>query len=132
MGAIFAVTAIALGAEMIEKHFILNREIGGPDAAFSMEPDELSQMVEQIRMVEKAGGTVSYELSDKMKVNRKFSRSLFAVKDIKKGDVFTEDNVRSIRPGDGVSPKYLKDILGKEAMRFIGYGNPIQKGDINL
>jgi pseudaminic acid synthase len=71
-----------------------------------MEPDELSQMVEQIRMVEKALGTVSYEPSDKMKANRKFSRSLFAVKDIQAGDVFTEDNVRSIRPGDGVSSKY--------------------------
>jgi pseudaminic acid synthase len=129
MGTISAVTAIALGAEMIEKHFILDREIGGPDATFSMEPGELSQMVEQIRMVEKALGTVSYELSDKMKANRKFSRSLFTVKDIQAGDVFTEDNVRSIRPGDGISPKYLKDILGKIAKRFIEYGSPIQTKD---
>jgi pseudaminic acid synthase len=128
MGAIFAVTAIALGAEMIEKHFILNREIGGPDAAFSMEPDELSQMVEQIHMVEKALGTVSYELSDKMKVNRKFSRSLFAVKDIKKGDVFTEDNVRSIRPGDGISPKFLKKIMGRRAAKCISCGMPLSEG----
>jgi pseudaminic acid synthase len=125
MGNIAALGAVVLGAEIIEKHFILDRNLGGPDAAFSMELDELSQMIEQIRMIEKALGTVSYELSDKMQANRKFARSLFAVKDIKKGDIFTEDNVRSIRPGDGISPKYLKNILGKKARRFIGRGNPI-------
>jgi pseudaminic acid synthase len=125
MGAISAITAVALGAKIIEKHFILDRKLGGPDAAFSMEPDELRQMVKQIRMAEQALGTVSYELSDKMKLNRKFSRSLFAVKDIKKGDVFTEDNVRSIRPGDGVSPKYLKNILGKYAVKDISLGTPL-------
>jgi pseudaminic acid synthase len=129
MGNIAALGAVALGAEIIEKHFILDRNLGGPDAPFSMESDELAQMVEQIRLVEKTLGTVSYELSDKMKTNRKFSRSLFAIKDIRIGDVFTEDNVRSIRPGDGLSPKYLKSILGKRAKRFIGYGNPVLKCD---
>jgi pseudaminic acid synthase len=125
MGNIATLGEVALGAEIIEKHFILDRNLGGPDASFSIEPGEFAQMVEQIRMVEKTLGIVSYELSDKMKANRKFSRSLFAVKDIQKGDVFTENNVRSIRPGDGVSPKYIKNILGKKAKRFIGYGNPI-------
>jgi pseudaminic acid synthase len=125
MGTISAITAAALGAKMIEKHFILDRKIGGPDAAFSMEPTELSQMIKQIRMVEQALGAVSYELSDKMKVNRKFSRSLFVVKDIKGDDVFTEENVRSIRPGDGISPKYLKDVLGKYAAKDISRGTPL-------
>jgi pseudaminic acid synthase len=125
MGSIAALGAAVLGVEVIEKHFILDRNLGGPDASFSMEPDELAQMVEQIRLVEKALGTVSYELSDKMKANRKFSRSLFAVMDIRAGDTFTESNVRSIRPGDGVSPKYLKSILGKKANCFIACGSPI-------
>jgi pseudaminic acid synthase len=132
IGDISAVTAVALGAEIIEKHFILDRKLGGPDASFSMEPEELSQMVERIRNTEKVLGAVSYELSDKMKVNRKFSRSLFAVKDINEGDIFTEDNIRSIRPGDGISPKYLKDILGKQAKQFIGFGKPIMMDDLDI
>jgi pseudaminic acid synthase len=131
MGDISAVASAALGAEIIEKHFILDRELGGPDAAFSIDPFELRQMVERIRTTEIALGTISYELSDKMKSNRKFSRSIFSVKDINVGEVFTEDNVRSIRPGDGISPKYLKDILGKKAKRFIGCGTPILIGDIH-
>jgi pseudaminic acid synthase len=126
---ITALGAVALGAEIIEKHFILDRNLGGPDAPFSMEPDEIAQMVEQIRMIEKALGTVSYDLSDKMRKNRKFSRSLFAVKDIQAGDVFTEDNVRSIRPGDGIGPKYIKNIWGEKSKRFIGYGNPVLIND---
>jgi pseudaminic acid synthase len=125
MSNIPAIAAVALGAEVIEKHFILDRKIESPDAAFSMEPKELSEMIEQIRMTEKVLGSVSYELSEKMKVNRKFSRSLFAVKDIKQGDIFTEENIRSIRPGDGISPKYLKDILNKKSNKDYNYGNPI-------
>jgi pseudaminic acid synthase len=125
MGNIVALGAVSVGAEVIEKHFILDRNLGGPDAPFSMEPDEFAQMVEQIRMIEKALGTVSYELSDKMKANRKFSRSLFVVKDMKKGDVFTEENVRSIRPGDGISPKYLRSIVGKCAIKNIPRGTPL-------
>jgi pseudaminic acid synthase len=125
MGVTSAIAAVALGAEIIEKHFILDRKMGGPDASFSMEPDELSKMVEQIRMVEQVLGKVSYELSNKMQANRKFSRSLFAVEEIKGGDVFTKKNVRSIRPGDGISPKYLKDILGKYAAKDISWGTPL-------
>jgi pseudaminic acid synthase len=125
MGTISAITAVALGAEIIEKHFILERKIDGPDAAFSMEPTELQEMIGQIRMVEQVLGMVSYELSEKMQINRKFSRSLFAVKDIQKGDIFTEENVRSIRPGDGMSPKYLKALLGEKVVRSISRGNPI-------
>jgi pseudaminic acid synthase len=130
MGNSAALGAVALGAKIIEKHFILDRNLGGPDASFSIEPDEFARMVEQIRIIEKALGAISYELFDKMKANRKFSRSLFAVKDIQAGDVFTEDNVRSIRPGDGISPKYLSQLLGKQATRFIDYGKPILPEDI--
>jgi pseudaminic acid synthase len=125
VGNIAAIGAVALGSVMIEKHFILDRNLGGPDASFSMEPDELAQMVEQIRMIEKALGAASYELSNKMKTNRKFSRSLFVVKDIQAGDAFTEDNVRSIRPGDGISPKCLREILGKYAIKDIPKGTPL-------
>jgi pseudaminic acid synthase len=125
MGNIAALGAAVLGAEIIEKHFILDKNLGGPDAPFSMEPNELTKMVEQIRLIEKTLGTVSYELSDKVKANRKFSRSLFAVKDIKKGDIFTEDNVRSIRPGDGISPKYLTNILGGKSLCDIDAGTPL-------
>jgi pseudaminic acid synthase len=131
MDDISAVAAVALGAEIIEKHFILDRKLGGPDALFSVEPEELSQMVKRIRMAEKAMGIISYELSDKMKTNRKFSRSLFAAKDIHEGDIFTKDNVRSIRPGDGISPKFLKDLLREKSKRFIACGEPIIMTDLN-
>lgn len=125
MGSDVAVAAVALGAEVIEKHFILDRSIGGPDADFSMEPAEFKAMVESIRNVEKALGRVTYELSEKTMKSREFSRSLFVVEDIKAGEVFTEKNVRSIRPGYGVSPKYIKDILGKRALRDIKRGEPL-------
>jgi pseudaminic acid synthase len=132
MGNIAAMGAVALGAVVIEKHFILDKNLGGPDASFSMEPGEFVGLVEQIRMLEKALGAVSYELSDKMKASRKFSRSLFAVKDIKNGELFTKDNVKSIRPGDGPSPKYLKEILGKHAVRDIPKGTPLEKWYIDV
>ena len=105
LGGEVSTAAIALGAKIIEKHFILDRNMGGPDCEFSMEPNEFKRMVDSIRNVEKALGTVSYELSDKMKANREFSRSLFVVEDMKKGDIISEDNVRSIRPGFGAQPK---------------------------
>jgi pseudaminic acid synthase len=114
LGGEVSTAAVAVGADIIEKHFILDRNMGGPDCEFSMEPDEFKQMVDSIRNVEKALGTVSYELSDKMKANREFSRSLFVVADMKKGDIITEDNVLSIRHGFGLHPKYLKEILGKK------------------
>lgn len=126
MGNVAVCTAVALGAQVIEKHFIIDRSIGGPDSAFSMEKDEFSEMVKRIRQTEECLGTVTYELSDMTKNNRKFARSLFAVKDIQKGDVFTEENVRSIRPGDGISPKYLPELLGKKAKTDIKRGTPIE------
>ena len=114
MGHDVAVAAVALGATMVEKHFIMDRSIGGPDAAFSMEKEEFAEMVKSIRNVEKALGDVVYP-NDPTKINgREFSRSLYVIKDVKAGEVVTEENVRSIRPGFGLHPKYLKDVLGKK------------------
>lgn len=124
LGGEVSTAAVALGANIIEKHFILDRNMGGPDSEFSMEPDEFKQMVDSIRNVEKALGSVSYELSDKMKSNREFSRSLFVVADMKENDIITEDNVRSIRPGFGLHTKYLKDILGKKVNQDLKKGTP--------
>lgn len=124
LGGEVSTAAVAVGADIIEKHFILDRNMGGPDCEFSMEPDEFKQMVDSIRNIEKALGTVSYELSDKMKANREFSRSLFVVEDMKKGEIISEDNVRSIRPGFGLHPKYLKEILGKKVNKDLKKGIP--------
>lgn len=126
LGCEVSVAAVALGANIIEKHFILDRTMGGPDCEFSMEPQEFKEMVDSIRHVEKALGKVSYSLSDKMKANKEFSRSLFVVKDIKKDETITEDNVRSIRPGFGLHPKYLKEILGKKAKQDLNKGTPFK------
>lgn len=116
------VVAVAMGAEVIEKHFILNKEIGGPDASFSLDEKEFTEMVSAVRMAQKAMGEVSYELTDKMKAGREFSRSLYIVADVKEGDIITCQNVRSIRPGFGMHPKYYEEILGK---RFL---NNFEKG----
>ena len=125
LGISVPVAAVALGARVIEKHFILSKDIDSPDREFSLTPEEFGQMVKAIREVEKALGRVSYELTEKMKKGREFARSLFVVKDMKKGEIFTEENVRSIRPGYGLHPKYLKDILGRRARRDIEKGTPL-------
>lgn len=114
MGSVSAIVAVAQGATMIEKHFIIDRSIGGPDASFSMNEQEFTQMVKDIRMVEATVGSVSYELTDKMKSGREFCRSLYVAEDMKVGEVITEQNICSVRPGFGLHPKYLKDILGKK------------------
>lgn len=125
MGNIVASTSVALGAEMIEKHFILDRRLGGPDAAFSMEPDEFKEMVDRIREVEKCLGRVKYELSDKGKQNRHFSKSLFFVEDMKAGDVISSNNMSAIRPGDGLHPKFYKGLIGKKVSQDIKRGTPV-------
>ena len=132
IGSIVPITAVAMGAVMIEKHFILDRNIGGPDAAFSMNEQEFTQMVRDIRSVEKAIGEVNYELADKMKSSRDFSRSLYVAENMKKGDIITEQNVRSVRPGFGLHPKYLKEILGKKVNRDLEKGDRITMNVINL
>jgi pseudaminic acid synthase len=125
LGTTASITAVALGANIIEKHFILDRAIGGPDSSFSLEPTDFKQMVTAIRDAEKSLGKPSFDLTEKVKRSRNFSRSLFAVKDILKGEVLTEINVRSIRPANGLPPKELPNILGKIAASNISKGTPI-------
>ena len=117
MGYDVAIAAVALGAEVIEKHFIIDRSIGGPDAAFSMEKDEFATMVKSIRNVEKALGEVIYPTAPSKIKGREFSRSLYVAEDVKAGDVVTEKNVRSVRPGYGLHPKYLPEVLGKKFVK---------------
>ncbi|SHJ66985.1 pseudaminic acid synthase [Paramaledivibacter caminithermalis] len=125
MGFIGAVTAVALGAKVIEKHFCLSREIKTPDSSFSMEPDEFKEMVKNIRLAERAIGKVNYDISPNEEVSRKHRKSIFIVKDIKKGEKFTEENIRVIRPAQGLLPKYYDDILGKYASMDIERGTPL-------
>jgi len=122
LGSTVPIVATVLGAKIIEKHFILDRSIGGPDASFSMNEEEFTAMVVAIREAEKAVGVVSYELTEKQINGRDFSRSLYVVKDIKKGDIITEDNVRSIRPGFGMHPKFTKEIMGRKSSLDIERG----------
>jgi pseudaminic acid synthase len=117
IGASVPIVATCFGAKIIEKHFILDRSIGGPDASFSMNEQEFKDMVNGVRDAEKAIGLVNYQLTEKQLKGKDFSRSLYVVKDVKEGDILTEENVRSIRPGFGLHPKYLNSILGKS---FIG------------
>lgn len=126
MGSLAAITAITLGASIIEKHFCIDREIDNPDASFSMDVTEFSQMVRDIRMAEKAIGCVTYEISEEEKNSLVFRRSIFAVEDIAKGDSLTKQNIRIIRPGYGLKPKYYYNILGKTAKEAISKGTPIQ------
>lgn len=125
-GSLAPAIATTLGAKIIEKHFILDKSIGGPDADFSLDKKEFSKMVKAVRDTEKMLGTVSYEISDKVKKNRKFARSLFVVKDVSEDDIITEENVRSIRPGYGLHPKYLKEILGRRFLRDVAVGTPLK------
>lgn len=126
MSSSVAVASVALGARIIEKHFILDRSIGGPDASFSMNEEEFGKMVKDIREVEKALGKATYELTDQIKKNRKFARSLFVVQDMQCGDIITEDNIRSVRPADGLPPKYLSNILGRKVKCDISKGEPFK------
>lgn len=120
-----ALTAVAVGAVAIEKHFTLSRKTTTLDGFFSIEPEELKELVENIRIAEKALGNVHYGLTDEEKRNIHFRRSLFVVRSIKAGERFTEENIRSIRPGYGLKPKYLNEIIGKRAKRNIKKGSPL-------
>ena len=125
LGIAVSVTAVALGACVVEKHLTLSRAIPGPDSAFSLEPQEFKAMIEAIRITEKALGKVSYEIRGEEAKSLVFRRSLFVVKDIKAGELFTLENIRSIRPGHGLHPRHLKDVLGKKATREIRCGTPL-------
>lgn len=131
LGSAVSVAAVALGAEVIEKHFTLSRAEGGADAEFSMEPQEFAQMVQDIRNVEKAMGKVTYDLTERQKRSRERARSLYVVKDVKQGDAFTPENVRSIRPGYGLHTKYYEDILGKHATMDLKKGTALAWKHIN-
>lgn len=122
MGHAVSCAAAAIGACVIEKHLTLRRADGGVDSAFSMEPEEFKQMVDNIRIAEAAMGKVTYELSEKQLKNREFSRSLYIAMDMKKGDVFTAENLRSVRPGFGMHTKFYEDILGKKVSGDVTMG----------
>jgi N-acetylneuraminate synthase len=125
MGIAAPVAAVALGACIIEKHLTLSRAIPGPDSAFSLEPHEFKAMVEAVRTTEKALGEAHFGVSEKEEASKVFRRSLFVVKDVKRGESFTEANVRSIRPGHGLHTRHLGEVLGKRAMRDIERGTPL-------
>lgn len=125
LGIAVPVAAVSLGACIVEKHFTLSRNNLGPDSAFSLEPKEFKEMVDAVRTVEKALGQTHYGVTDEEAKSRIFRRSLFVVKDIKKDGLFTEENIRSIRPGDGLPPKYLNKVLGRRAARDIERGTPL-------
>jgi pseudaminic acid synthase len=120
-----AITSLALGASIIEKHFTLDRNAGGPDDSFSLEPAELTALCRDSKTAWSALGSVDYARKSSEQGNMKFRRSLYAVKDVKKGEVFTADNVKSIRPGFGLSPKYYNNIIGRVAKRDIVRGTPV-------
>ena len=122
LGITAPIVAVSLGAKVIEKHFILDKSIGGADATFSLDKKEFEEMIKAVRDSKKLMGKVDYSLTEKKKKSRQFARSLYISKDIKKGEIFTEDNIRSVRPGYGLHPKYLKDILGKVAEKDYKFG----------
>ena len=126
MGSVGAIAAVTMGANVIEKHFCLSREIENPDSSFSMEPAEFKQMIEDIRSVEKAKGCIYYGATKEEESNVGFRRSIFVVKDIKKGELFTEENIRVIRPGYGMKPKFWNEVLGKIAACDIERGIPLK------
>ena len=126
MGTAVAVGSIALGAKMVEKHLTLRRSDGGPDSAFSMEPEEFEKMVQDIRIVEKALGSSEYKLTKTQELEHGGSRSLFVVKDIAAGEILTPDNIRSIRPGDGLHTKHYEEILGRQAAFNLKKGTPLK------
>ena len=128
LGADVAIAAVALGATLIEKHFILDRSIGGPDAAFSMQKDEFAAMIRSVRNAEKALGTVYYPSDPSSIKGREFSRSLYVARDMKAGEVITSENVRSVRPGYGMHPKYLPEILGKRIKFDVQAGERFDAG----
>lgn len=130
MGATAPIVSVCMGAKIIEKHFILDRSIGGPDASFSMTEAEFTDMVRMVRDAEKAIGRVDYNLTEKQRKGRDFSRSLYVVRDIAAGEKLTEENIRSIRPGFGLHPRYYREVLGKIAKVSIEKGDRLTLDNI--
>ena len=127
LGITAPIVATALGAKVIEKHFILDKSIGGPDSAFSLDQNEFSEMVKNVRDVEKSRGKIDYNLTEKQKKGKDFSRSLYIVEDVKKGDLITEENIKSIRPGFGMHPKYFSQVLGKKFVNDFDKGTRLDQ-----
>ncbi|GCC50609.1 pseudaminic acid synthase [Chryseotalea sanaruensis] len=125
MGSTVPIVATCMGAKIIEKHFILDRSIGGPDASFSMNEQEFTAMVKAVREAESALGVVNYDLTDKQKTGKDFCRSLYVVSDINEGDIITEAHIRSIRPGYGLHPMYLSEIIGKKSKQSLKKGDRV-------
>jgi len=125
MGIEGPIAAAVLGAEMIEKHFILDKSIGGPDAHFSLDEKEFTEMVNAVRKVEEMLGEVDYKMTESKRKSKRFSRSLYLVEDVKSGDIITESNMRSIRPGNGIHPKYYNELLGKQILKDTKRGTPL-------
>ena len=125
MGIEGPVVAVVLGATVIEKHFILDKSVGGPDAHFSLDEKEFTEMVKAVRVAESMKGKIDYEMTEKKKKSKQFSRSLFIVKDVKEGEKITRENVRSIRPGFGIHPKYFTEIIGKQFKIDLEKGTPM-------
>jgi len=125
LGITAPITAVALGAKVIEKHFILDKAMGGVDSEFSLDIDEFKEMVKAVRDTEKLIGKVSYEMTPKKLKSREFSRSLFIAQDIRKGEIFTEENIRIVRPAFGLAPKYIDKVLGKIADKDYMKGTPL-------
>jgi pseudaminic acid synthase len=130
LGITVPVASVALGATIIEKHLTLSRDIPGPDSPFSLEPKEFRDMVDAVRIAEKCLGHVQYGVGESEQKSRAFRRSLFVVKDVVKGEKFDENNVRSIRPGHGMPPRHLPDIMGRVAVNDIPRGTPLGWRDI--
>jgi len=128
LGIVVPIVSVAFGAKVIEKHLILDEGVGGPDSSFSLNAQEFSEMVTAVRDAEEALGKVDYSMTETKKQSRRLGRSLFVVEDLAEGEVFTDVNVRSIRPGNGLPPKMLRDVLGKRAARDIRRGTPLSWG----
>lgn len=131
-GIIAPIVATSLGAKVIEKHFILDRKEGGHDAKFSIEPEEFKEMVQGIRDTEKIIGKINYEKGEETKKHTFVKRSIFVVKDIQEGEIFTNENIKVIRPGHGLEPKYYEDILGKKSKQNIKFGTPMKKEYVEM
>lgn len=129
MSDLVPISSISLGGKLIEKHFTLDRKMGGADSAFSLEPLEFSSMISKIRDVESLLGSVTYELSGKSKASRKYARSLYYIKELNVGDIVTEDAIQSVRPSLGLHPKHFKEVLNKTIKKKVGYGDPVQWSD---
>lgn len=127
LGITAPVVAVSYGAKVIEKHFIIDKSIGGADCEFSMDKEEFTKLVVSVREAEQLMGIIDYSLNEKKQKQRRFCRSLYVSKDIKEGEIFTEENIKSVRPGYGLHPKYLNDVLGKKSNKNYKFGDRLEK-----